>query len=66
MRILHFVGKGKGWMEGIEEYVIITEDEREVSSVDGFKCPGFVLESETDIEDLPNTLPFETTLIPHR
>lgn len=63
MRVLHFTGKGQGWMEGIEEYVIVTDED---SSVEDDIAPGFELESETEIEDLPSSFPTEITLIPHK
>ena len=61
MRVLHFQGKGIGWMTGVTEYVTITEED-DVPAED-FCCPGFVLKSETEV-DLPHTLPLETSLVP--
>lgn len=66
MRILHFVGEGQGWMKGIEEYVIITEEDEKESPIEDSKAPGFELESETEVGELPTSLPLETTLIPHK
>ena len=66
MRVLHFMGKGKGWMEGIEEYVIVTDETVVDSPIEDEIAPGFKLESETEIEDLPSSFPTETTLIPFK
>ena len=66
MRILHFTGEGQGWMKGIEEYVIITDEEEEDSPIEDSRAPGFALESQTEIEELPCSFPVNTTLIPHK
>jgi len=61
MKILHFMGEGKGMMSGISEYVIITENDEKNEQ---FKAPGFYLESETEIDDLPTSFPINQNLIP--
>ena len=65
MKVLHFIGEGKGTMEGIDEYVIFLDDDEE--SVEDHKCPGFELEAETILLDgLPSMFPTETILIPKK
>ena len=70
MRILHFSENGveeKGiWMKGVEEYVIVTDEEEEDSSVENDRAPGFALESQTEIEELPSSFPVNTMLIPQK
>ena len=60
MKILHFTGQGYGEMEGIDEYVVVIEDS---GNVEEQRAPNFILESETEIEDLPSSFPFNFTLI---
>lgn len=66
MRVLHFVGKGRGFMEGVEEYVIISDEEEKDSPVEDDRAPGFALESQTEIEELPCSFPLNTILIPQK
>lgn len=66
MRVLHFTGEGKGWMKGIEEYVIVTDETVLDSPIEDEIAPGFKLESETEIEDLPHSFPTETMLVPQK
>lgn len=61
MKILHFMGVGTGMMLGIIEYVVAADDE---ANTEEFEAPGFKLESETDIDDLPASFPVDTTLVP--
>lgn len=65
MRILHFTGEGKGFMLGITEYVIVTDETEEESPVEDWRSLGFALESQTEIEELPSSFPLNTTLVPH-
>lgn len=62
MRILHFVGEGKGFMARVKEYIIITDEDE--SPIEDWVAPGFKLDSETEVEDLPTSLPLNTTLAP--
>jgi len=59
-------GGATGWMKGIEEYVIITDESEEERPVEDDRAPDFALESQIEIEDLPLSFPVNTTLIPHR
>jgi len=61
MKILHFIGEGKGVMSGIREYIVISDGQEEDEA---HTAPGFKLESVTISRDLPTTLPINTTLIP--
>ena len=63
MKLLHFMGEGYGVMSGIDEYVVFTENGE---SINEHKAPGFYLESETEIDDLPTVFPTETVLIPKK
>ena len=63
MKILHFSGKGYGFMSGISEFVVFINDEDDVEEQG---APGFELVSETEIDDMPGTFPMHTTLIPLR
>jgi len=65
MKILHFTGTGRGWMAGVEEYIVIVEDDEEKE--EEHCAPGFELSSSTSLMvDLPDSLPLDTTLIPQR
>ena len=60
MKILQYVGEGKGMMSGVVEYIVITEDNRNPSD---HLCPGFKLYKSHQLnEDLPQELPLETIL----
>lgn len=65
MRILHFTGKGYGFMEGVTEYVVLIEDDEDV---DEQACPGFKLESNTLVKsvitEMPTGLPMGSSLVP--
>ena len=66
MKVLHFIGEGSGFMRGITEYVVVLDNPDEDYDVTEEECaPGFELKSETEIDDLPSSFPFNTTLIPH-
>lgn len=62
IKLLHFQGIGYGFMAGVTEYVVIKDDDDEPDS--GHCAPGFKLTSCTElIADLPDTLPFNESLI---
>jgi len=61
MNILHFTGEGYGMMEGIEEYVVIVEDSE---NFEEHKAPNFILESVTEIADVPSSFPVGKNLVP--
>jgi len=64
MKILHYTGKGYGFMDGITEYVILSDDSDGNDEDHG--CPGFTLDSETEVGELPGTLPLDEILIPRK
>jgi hypothetical protein len=64
MRILHFTGEGRNFMAGVEEYVVITDDDD--TPIEDHCAPGFELSSETEVGELPDSLPLEMTLIVQR
>lgn len=70
MRVLHFLcnkeGGATGWMKGVEEYIIITDESEEDRPIEDDRAPDFALESQTEIEELPCSFPVNTELIPHR
>ena len=68
MNVLHFSGEGRGFMSGIKEYVIITDDEEkdDEALVQEWIAPGFTLSSNTEIDYLPLSLPLNTSLVPER
>ncbi len=62
MKILHFAGKGKGFMSGITEYIVISDDDD--IPVEDWIASGFELSSSTKLlQALPSSLPLNTTLI---
>ena len=62
MKILHFTGKGEGFMSGITEYIVISDDD-DIPTEDWI-APGFELSSSTELlQELPCSLPLNTTLI---
>ena len=62
IKLLHFQGKGYGFMQGVTEYVVIKDDDA-VPNKDHC-APGFKLTSCTElVADLPHTLPFNESLI---
>jgi len=63
MKILHFEGEGMGWMAGVREYIVISDDPD--APDEDWKAPGFELTSVTELEDdLPINLPLNKTLVP--
>jgi len=50
MRILQFSGNGQGMMKGIQEYIVILEDDNE-NTADDHCCPGFELNHEYKFDD---------------
>ena len=62
MKIFHFIGNGEGFMSGIKEYIVISDDPN-VPDED-YEAPGFKLDSVTElIQDLPHSLPLNEVLV---
>lgn len=61
MTIFHFIGEGMGLMNGVKEYIVITDDDKVIAK--DWICNGFELEGEHEVEDLPYSLPLNRLLI---
>ena len=72
-KLLHFTGEGHGMMSGVQEYIVLVEDDLTDTECEDHAAPGFTLDKAHSVlisnpdgtldDEWPCSLPTEDSLV---